>query len=66
MKTKSHIAVTNQLANRLENHWSEFLRVSQCEHNWQAYGHGYQCENCKYYTGQNHEINKLIFNDFIK
>lgn len=41
--------------------WIELYELqSQCDHKWEEYALGYQCNKCDYYTGQNEELNKII------
>jgi hypothetical protein len=35
----------------------------ECIHDWQEYGHGYNCSKCQYYTGQNKDLNEIIRNE---
>jgi hypothetical protein len=37
------------------------LSYGNCnKHDWQKHGHGYQCKECKRYTGDDQTLNKLI------
>lgn len=38
----------------------ESLKILTCIHSWKKSGHGYKCQHCKYYTGMNTKLNKMI------
>ena len=53
-------AIKQYIAERFYAEMQEGLEEVMCDHTWNKYGHGYQCDRCEYYTGDNSDLNSLI------
>jgi hypothetical protein len=42
----------------------ETMKHMNCRHRWGKFGYGYQCDKCRWYTGLNSQLNKLIEKEF--
>ena len=60
MKKTTEAKIRDMVNRHYKARIEEMLKEMVCEHKWRSAGYGYECTECKRYTGLHQKLNNLI------